>query len=194
MYYIVGLGNPGIQYENTRHNAGFIAIDYLARKYSIDVRKIKFKSLIGQGVISGQKVMLVKPQTYMNNSGEAIREIYKYFDFDHDKLIVIYDDIDIDFGSIRIRKKGSAGTHNGMKSIIYNLEFDDFPRIKVAVGKKPSYMDLANFVLSGFLKQEAKIIEEEVKLTSDAIEMILEEGIEKTMSMFNSKRLVEDNE
>lgn len=194
MYYIVGLGNPGIQYENTRHNAGFITIDYLARKYSIDVRKIKFKSLIGQGVISGQKVMLVKPQTYMNNSGEAIREIYKYFDFDHDKLIVIYDDIDIDFGSIRIRKKGSAGTHNGMKSIIYNLEFDDFPRIKVAVGKKPSYMDLANFVLSGFSKQEAKIIEEEVKLASDAIEMILEEGIEKTMSMFNSKRLVEDNE
>ena len=194
MYYIVGLGNPGIQYENTRHNAGFISIDYLARKYSIDVRKIKFKSLIGQGVISGHKVMLVKPQTYMNNSGEAIREIYKYFDFDHDKLIVIYDDIDIDFGSIRIRKKGSAGTHNGMKSIIYNLEFDDFPRIKVAVGKKPSYMDLANFVLSGFSKQEAKIIEEEVKLTSDAIEMILEEGIEKSMSMFNSKRLVEDNE
>lgn len=194
MYYIVGLGNPGIQYENTRHNAGFISIDYLARKYSIDVRKIKFKSLIGQGVISGHKVMLVKPQTYMNNSGEAIREIYKYFDFEHDKLIVIYDDIDIDFGSIRIRKKGSAGTHNGMKSIIYNLEFDDFPRIKVAVGKKPSYMDLANFVLSGFSKDEARIIEEEVMLVGESIEMILEEGIDKTMSVYNSKRLVEDNE
>ncbi len=194
MYYIVGLGNPGLQYENTRHNAGFISIDYLARKYSIDVRKIKFKSLIGQGVISGHKVMLVKPQTYMNNSGEAIREIYKYFDFEHDKLIVIYDDIDIDFGSIRIRKKGSAGTHNGMKSIIYNLEFDDFPRIKVSVGKKPSYMDLANFVLSGFSKDEAKIIEQEVELAGDAIEMILEEGIDKAMSMYNSKRLVEDNE
>ena len=194
MYYIVGLGNPGIQYENTRHNAGFITIDYLARKYSIDVRKIKFKSLIGQGVISGHKVMLVKPQTYMNNSGEAIREIFNYFDFDHDKLIVIYDDIDIDFGSIRIRKKGSAGTHNGMKSIIYNLQFDDFPRIKVAVGKKPEYMDLANFVLSGFSKKEAKIIEEEVMLLSDAIEMILEEGIDKTMSIYNSKRLVEDND
>lgn len=136
MYYIVGLGNPGLKYENTRHNAGFITIDYLARKYDIDVRKIKFKSLIGQGVISGQKIMLVKPQTYMNNSGEALREIFNYFDFDHDKLIVIYDDIDIDFGSIRIRKKGSAGTHNGMKSIIYNLKFDDFPRIKVSVGKK----------------------------------------------------------
>lgn len=194
MYYIVGLGNPGLQYENTRHNAGFISIDYLARKYSIDVRKIKFKSLIGRGVISGHKVMLVKPQTYMNNSGEAIREIYKYFDFEHDKLIVIYDDIDIDFGSIRIRKKGSAGTHNGMKSIIYNLEFDDFPRIKVSVGKKPSYMDLANFVLSGFSKDEAKIIEQEVELASDAIEMILEEGIDKAMSIYNSKRLVEDNE
>lgn len=194
MYYIVGLGNPGLQYENTRHNAGFISIDYLARKYSIDVRKIKFKSLIGQGVISGHKVMLVKPQTYMNNSGEAIREIYKYFDFEHDKLIVIYDDIDIDFGSIRIRKKGSAGTHNGMKSIIYNLEFDDFPRIKISVGKKPSYMDLANFVLSGFSKDEAKIIEQEVELAGDAIEMILEEGIDKAMSMYNSKRLVEDNE
>lgn len=194
MYYIVGLGNPGMQYENTRHNAGFISIDYLARKYDIDVRKIKFKSLIGQGVISGHKVMLVKPQTYMNNSGEAIREIYKYFDFEHDKLIVIYDDIDIDFGSIRIRKKGSAGTHNGMKSIIYNLEFDDFPRIKVAVGKKPSYMDLANFVLSGFSKNEAKILEEEIMLVGESIEMILEEGIDKTMSMYNSKRLVEYNE
>lgn len=194
MYYIVGLGNPGLKYENTRHNAGFITIDYLARKYDIDVRKIKFKSLIGQGVISGQKIMLVKPQTYMNNSGEAIREIFNYFDFDHDKLIVIYDDIDIDFGSIRIRKKGSAGTHNGMKSIIYNLKFDDFPRIKVSVGKKPEYMDLANFVLSGFLKDEAKIIEDEVILAGDAIKMIIEEGIEKAMSIYNSKRLVENNE
>ena len=194
MYYIVGLGNPGLKYENTRHNAGFITIDYLARKYDIDVRKIKFKSLIGQGVISGQKIMLVKPQTYMNNSGEALREIFNYFDFDHDKLIVIYDDLDIDFGSIRIRKKGSAGTHNGMKSIIYNLKFDDFPRIKVSVGKKPEYMDLANFVLSGFSKEEAKIIEDEVILAGDAIKMIIEEGIEKAMSIYNSKRLVENNE
>ncbi|MDY3005803.1 aminoacyl-tRNA hydrolase [Anaerococcus sp. AGMB00486] len=194
MYYIVGLGNPGLKYENTRHNVGFLTIDYLARKYNIDVRKIKFKSLIGQGVISDQKVMLIKPQTYMNNSGEALREIYNYFDFKHDKLIVIFDDIDIDFGSIRIRKKGSAGTHNGMKSIIYNLEFDDFPRIKLAVGKKPEYMDLANFVLSGFSKDEAKIIEDEIKFTSNAISMILTEGIDKAMSLFNSKRLIENNE
>lgn len=194
MYYIVGLGNPGMQYENTRHNAGFICIDYLARKFDIDVKKIKFKSLVGQGVISGHKVMLVKPQTYMNNSGEALREIFNYFDFEHNKLIVIYDDIDIDFGSIRIRRKGSAGTHNGMKSIIYNLQFDDFPRIKIAVGKKPSYMDLANFVLSGFNKEESRIIEEEIMLANESIEMILSEGIEKAMSVYNSKRLVEDNE
>lgn len=194
MYYIVGLGNPGFKYENTRHNVGFLTIDYLARKNSIDVRKIKFKSLVGQGIISGQKVMLIKPQTYMNNSGEAIREIYKYFDFEHHKLIIIYDDIDIDFGTIRIRKKGSAGTHNGMKSIIYNLEFDDFPRIKIAVGKKPLYMDLANFVLSGFSKNEGKVIEDEIRLTSDALEMILNEGINKSMSLFNSRKLIEDNE
>ena len=194
MYYIVGLGNPGLKYENTRHNVGFLTIDYLARKHNIDVRKSKFKSLYGQGTISGHKVMLVKPQTYMNNSGEAVRDLKNFYKFDTDKLIVIYDDIDIDFGSIRIRKKGSAGTHNGMKSIIYNLEFDDFPRIKVSVGEKPSYMDLANFVLSGFSKDEAKIIEEEVMLVGESIEMILEEGIDKTMSVYNSKRLVEDNE
>lgn len=193
MYYIVGLGNPGLKYEITRHNAGFLTIDYLARKNNIDVRKIKFKSLIGQGVISGHKVMLVKPQTYMNNSGEAVREIFNYFEFDHDKLILIYDDIDIDFGSIRIRKKGSAGTHNGMKSIIYNLGFNDFPRIKIAVGQKPSYMNLANFVLSGFNKKEVKVIEEEIILASEAINMILEEGIEKSMSIYNSKRIIEED-
>ena len=126
MYYIVGLGNPGLQYENTRHNAGFLTIDYLANKHNIKVKKIKYKSLYGQGEISGHKVMLIKPQTFMNNSGEALRELFNYFDFDHDELIVILDDIDIEFGSIRVKKKGSAGSHNGMKSIIYNLQFDDF--------------------------------------------------------------------
>ena len=158
MYCIVGLGNPGLKYENTRHNAGFLTIDYLANKFGIDVKKSKFKSLYGQGVISGQKVMLVKPQTYMNNSGEAVREIKNFYKFDMDKLIVIYDDIDIEFGTIRIRKKGSAGTHNGMKSIIYQIQDDKFPRIKIAVGKKPEYMDLANFVLSGFTEKEAEVI------------------------------------
>lgn len=193
MYCIVGLGNPGLKYENTRHNAGFLTIDYLANKFGIDVRKSKFKSLYGQGVISGQKVMLVKPQTYMNNSGEAVREIKNFYKFDMDKLIVIYDDIDIEFGTIRIRKKGSAGTHNGMKSIIYQIQDDKFPRIKIAVGKKPEYMDLANFVLSGFTEKEAEVIREEIKLAADSIETMIESSIDMSMNKFNSVKLVEDN-
>lgn len=193
MYCIVGLGNPGLKYENTRHNAGFLTIDYLAHKYRIDVRKSKFKSLYGQGLISGHKVMLVKPQTYMNNSGEAIREIRNFYKFDIDKLIVIYDDIDIEFGTIRIRKKGSAGTHNGMKSIIYQIQDDKFPRIKIAVGKKPEYMDLANFVLSGFTEKEAEVIREEIKLAANSIETIIESGIDMSMNKFNSVKLLEDN-
>lgn len=193
MYCIVGLGNPGLKYENTRHNAGFLTIDYLAHKYRIDVRKSKFKSLYGQGLISGHKVMLVKPQTYMNNSGEAIREIRNFYKFNIDKLIVIYDDIDIEFGTIRIRKKGSAGTHNGMKSIIYQIQDDKFPRIKIAVGKKPEYMDLANFVLSGFTEKEAEVIREEIKLAANSIETIIESGIDMSMNKFNSVKLLEDN-
>lgn len=193
MYYIVGLGNPGLQYENTRHNAGFLTIDYLADKYGIDVKKLKFKSLYGQGMISGHKVMLIKPQTYMNNSGEAVRDIKNFYRFDSDKLIVVYDDIDIDFGSIRIRKKGSAGTHNGMKSIIYQIQDDSFPRIKISVGKKPDYMDLANFVLSGFSEKEASVMRDEIGLAADAIELMIKDGIDKSMNKFNSIRLLEDN-
>lgn len=193
MYCIVGLGNPGLKYENTRHNAGFLTIDYLANKFGIDVKKSKFKSLYGQGVISGQKVMLVKPQTYMNNSGEAVREIKNFYKFDIDKLIVIYDDIDIEFGTIRIRKKGSAGTHNGMKSIIYQIQDDKFPRIKIAVGKKPEYMDLANFVLSGFTEKEAEVIREEIKLAANSIETMIESSIDMSMNKFNSVKLLEDN-
>lgn len=195
MYFIVGLGNPGLQYENTRHNVGFMTIDYLANKYDIDVRKLKFKSLYGQGEISGHKVMLIKPQTYMNNSGEAIRELRNFYKFDIDKLIVIYDDIDIDFGTIRIRKKGSAGSHNGMKSIIYQIQDDQFPRIKVSIGKKPERWDLANFVLSGFSQEEVGVLEDEIRLAAEGIEIILKDDIDKAMNKCNSIKLVkEDNE
>lgn len=192
MYFIVGLGNPGDKYENTRHNMGFLTIDYLSRKFDIKVKKLKFKSLYGQGEISGQKVMLIKPQTYMNSSGEAIRELRNYYNFDMDKLIVIVDDIDINFGTIRIKAKGSSGSHNGMKSIIYNLVDDSFPRIKIAVGKKPEYMDLANFVLSGFTEKEVEIIRDEIALASDAVEMILVSGVEKAMNKFNSIKLIDE--
>ncbi|WP_297281081.1 aminoacyl-tRNA hydrolase [uncultured Anaerococcus sp.] len=191
MYFIVGLGNPGLQYENTRHNVGFLTIDYLSRKHNISVKKSKFKSLYGQGEISGQKVMLIKPQTYMNNSGEAIRELKNYFKFGEDELLVILDDIDIDFGRIRIKKKGSAGTHNGMKSIIYQIENDKFPRIKIAVGKKPDYMDLANFVLSGFDNKEAEIVRKEIIMAAEAVEMMLETNLDKSMNKFNSINLLE---
>ena len=192
MYFIVGLGNPGDKYENTRHNMGFLTIDYLSKKFDIKVKKLKFKSLYGQGEISGQKVMLIKPQTYMNSSGEAIRELRNYYNFDMDKLIVIVDDIDINFGTIRIKAKGSSGSHNGMKSIIYNLVDDSFPRIKIAVGKKPEYMDLANFVLSGFTEKEVEIIRNEIALASDAVEMILDSGVEKAMNKFNSIKLIDE--
>lgn len=191
MYFIVGLGNPGLQYENTRHNVGFLTIDYLSKKHNIPVTKLKFKSLYGQGEISGQKVMLIKPQTYMNNSGEAIRELKNYFKFKEDELIVILDDIDIDFGRIRIKKKGSAGTHNGMKSIIYQIENDRFPRVKIAVGKKPDYMDLANFVLSGFDSKEAEVVRKEIIMAAESVEMILETNLDKAMNKFNSINLLE---
>lgn len=191
MYYIVGLGNPGLQYENTRHNVGFLTIDYLAKKYDIKVKKLKFKSLYGQGEISGQKVMLIKPQTYMNSSGEAIRDLKNFYKFEDDKLIVILDDIDIDFGKIRIKKKGSAGTHNGMKSIIYQIQTDNFPRIKISVGQKPSYMDLASFVLSGFTKDEADIVREEIINAAEACQMIINDDIDKAMNKYNSLNLIE---
>ena len=137
--------------------------------------------------------MLIKPQTYMNNSGEAVRELRNFYKFDSDKLIVIYDDIDIDFGTIRIRKKGSAGSHNGMKSIIYQIQDDQFPRIKVSIGKKPDQWDLANFVLSGFTKDEVKVLEDEIRLAADAIEIILSENIDKAMNKCNSVKLVQNN-
>lgn len=194
MYFIVGLGNPGIRYENTRHNVGFLTIDYLAEKHNIKVKKLKHKSLIGEGEISGQKVMLIKPQTFMNNSGEAIREIRNYYKFEEDELIVVFDDIDIDFGSIRIKQKGSAGTHNGMKSIIYHIQYDTFPRIKIAVGKRPDYMDLANFVLSGFTDKEVDIVREEIIMASEAIELMLSDGINKAMNKYNSISLIEDRD
>ena len=136
MYVIAGLGNPGKKYENTRHNMGFITIDQLAEKHNIKVDKLKFKALVGEGRIAGQKVMLVKPQTYMNLSGESIREVMNFYKLEPENLIVIYDDIDIEAGTLRIRKFGSAGTHNGMKSVVYQLQSDRFPRIRLGIGSQ----------------------------------------------------------
>ena len=148
MYIIAGLGNPGKKYENTRHNIGFITLDYLAERHDIQINKIKHKALVGEGRISGQKVLLVKPQTYMNLSGESLREVMDYYKVDIEDLIVIYDDIDLPAGTVRIRKKGSAGTHNGMRSIVQHLG-QDFPRIRMGIGNERKG-DLADFVLGGF--------------------------------------------
>ena len=188
MFVIVGLGNPTAQYEGTRHNAGFDVIDVLAEKYNISVDARKCRAFCGKGVISGQKVLLVKPQTYMNLSGESVGGIVNYYKIDPESdLLVIYDDISLDVGQLRIRKKGSAGGHNGIKSIIAHLGTTVFPRIKVGVGEKPKNYDLADYVLGHFSKQERELMEEGYEHASDAVEQIVQGEIEAAMNVFNKK-------
>lgn len=193
MYIIVGLGNPGKKYENTKHNIGFITLDYLADKHDIKINKIKHKALVGEGTVSGQKVLLVKPQTYMNLSGNSVREVMEYYKSEPEKLIVIYDDVDIPMGHLRIRKKGSAGTHNGMRSIIYDLQEDGFPRVRIGIGKERK-MPLASFVLGGFEKDERELMEEAVERAALAVECMLEKGIDIAMGEYNKTRQVSADE
>lgn len=186
MFLIVGLGNPGKQYENTRHNTGFLAIDALAEKYGISVDTKKHKALIGKGVIDGYKVVLAKPQTYMNLSGESIRAMLDYYKLDEEsELLVIYDDISLDVGELRIRKKGSAGGHNGIKNILAHLGHDVFGRIKVGVGEKPRGWDLADYVLSAFPKAERQLIEESLPKVCHGVEIILNEGMDAAMNQIH---------
>lgn len=185
MYIIAGLGNPGKKYENTRHNIGFITLDYLAERHDIKINKIKHKALVGEGRISGQKVLLVKPQTYMNLSGESLREVMDYYKVDIEDMIVVYDDIDLPAGTVRIRKKGSAGTHNGMRSIVQHLG-QDFPRIRMGIGNDRRG-DLVDFVLGGFSKEDREVLEPAVERAALAIESYVDEGIEKAMNKYNIK-------
>ena len=185
MYIIAGLGNPGKKYENTRHNIGFITLDFLAERHDIKINKIKHKALVGEGRIAGQKVLLVKPQTYMNLSGESLREVMDYYKVDIEDMIVIYDDIDLDAGAVRIRKKGSAGTHNGMRSIVQHLG-TDFPRIRMGIGKDKRG-DLVDFVLGGFTKEDKEVLEPAVERAALAVECYVDEGIEKAMNKYNIK-------
>ncbi len=184
MYIIVGLGNPGRKYEGTRHNIGFDTIDYIARVHQIKVNKLKHKAMIGEGIIAGEKLLLVKPQTFMNLSGESVLSLVNYYALPLENLIIIYDDIDIPLASVRIRKKGSAGTHNGMKSIISLLNSDQFPRIRVGVGRDER-MDLKDFVLSRYYKEEIKPMESAVERVEKAIECMIAEDIDKAMSYYN---------
>lgn len=184
MYIIAGLGNPGKKYESTRHNMGFLAVDLLAEKYDIKVNKLKFKALTGEGRIAGQKVLLIKPQTYMNLSGESVRQALEYYKEESERLIVIYDDIDIPAGTMRIRKKGSAGTHNGMKSIVNQISTGDFPRIRVGIGSGKKE-DLIDYVTGGVTKSEKTLLEESLTKAADGAACIVEKGIEKAMNEYN---------
>ena len=186
MYVIVGLGNPGKKYEQTRHNMGFLTIDVLAEELGIKVDRLKFKGLIGEGSYEGEKVILVKPQTYMNLSGECVREIVNFYKLPLENLIVIYDDIDIKAGLIRIRKFGSAGTHNGMRNIVYLLGDDKFPRIRVGVGNDHRG-DLIDFVIGGFSKEEVPLLEAAVTNAAKSCLSIMKDGIDKAMNLFNVK-------
>ena len=189
MYIIAGLGNPGKQYEETRHNIGWQVIDELAGKYNIRVTESKFKGLIGKGMIGGEKVVLVKPLTFMNLSGECIREVTNFYKIDEtSQLIVVADDISLDVGQIRMRKKGSAGGHNGLKNIIAHLGHENFMRIKMGVGDKPAGYNLADYVLGHFSKEEEKILAESKKTAVLAIETIMSDGIDKAMNLYNTKK------
>lgn len=188
MFIIAGLGNPTLRYEGTRHNVGFEVIDTLADKYNIAVETRKSRALIGKGIIAGQKVILVKPQTYMNLSGESIGALADYYKIDEEKeLLVIYDDVSLDVGQLRIRRKGSAGGHNGIKNIIAHLGTDVFSRIKVGVGEKPKGYDLADYVLGHFSGEDREIMQESYRKAADAVEMILEGDLSGAMNTYNKK-------
>lgn len=184
MHVIVGLGNPGKKYDATRHNVGFETIDMLGKRNNIEVKKLKHKALCGEGIIGNKKVMLVKPQTFMNLSGQSLLDIVQFYKIDPKNLIVIYDDIDISPGSIRIRKKGSAGTHNGMRSIIYTLQTDQFPRIRIGVGK-PEHGDLVNHVIGRFSKEEIPTMIDAIERSSEAVETMVTDGIDLAMNRYN---------
>ena len=189
LFIIVGLGNPGKEYEGTRHNVGFEVIDRIAEKYNIAVDGKKHRALIGKGMIGGQKVILAKPQTYMNLSGESVRSLLDYYKVDEtEELLVIYDDISMENGQIRIRAKGSAGGHNGIKNIIAHLNGQVFPRIKVGVGEKPPRYDLADYVLGHFSKAEQELMEEGYDHALHAAEQIIDGEITAAMNEYNRKK------
>lgn len=189
MFIIAGLGNPGREYENTRHNIGFSVIDAIAGKYQINMLERKHKAVIGKGYIDGQRVILVKPLTYMNLSGESIREAVDYYKVDEtSQLVVISDDISLDVGQLRIRKKGSAGGHNGLKNIIQHLGHENFIRIRMGVSDKPQGYDLKDYVLGHFTDKEKKVLEETCEDAVQAVCMIVQGDVDGAMNRYNTKK------
>ena len=187
MKIIVGLGNPGEEYANTMHNAGFMVLDKLAEKYNISIKKNRFDGLVGAGEINDEKVILVKPLTYMNLSGECVLKVIKFYKADLSNLIVIYDDIDVEMGKIKVKPSGSPGSHNGMKNITTMLESEDFIRIRIGTSKPDEFTDLKDYVLMSLTDEEKSAINGGVELGAKAVEGILTKGIEKTMNEFNSR-------
>ena len=185
MYLIVGLGNPESDYSRTRHNMGFDVINKLAEKFDIKVNKSKFKALYGTGTINGEKVILVKPQTFMNLSGEAVQEFVNFYKINLDELIVIYDDIDTTPGKIRIRKTGGPGTHNGMKSVVSMLNSEEFMRVRVGIGMPEFKGDLINYVIGHVPDEEYEVLQKGVAIAAESVEEILKNGIDIAMNKYN---------
>lgn len=185
-HIVVGLGNPGPQYENTRHNVGFLAIDYICKQNNIDLNSNKFSGIYGMGDFKGNKILFLKPQTFMNKSGECVLKIMSYYKMPPEKVILIFDDISLPIGKIRIRRSGTHGGHNGVRNIIDLSSSSNFPRVKVGVGERPNKdWDLANWVLSKFSKEENDIIEDTLKDIQNSINLIIEGNMEKAMSLYN---------
>lgn len=185
MYLIIGLGNPETDYAKTRHNMGFNVINKISSKFHIEVNKTKFKSLYGSGVINNEKVILIKPQTYMNLSGEAVCEFVNFYKVNLENVIIIYDDIDTEPGKIRIRKTGGPGTHNGMKSVVACLNSEKFPRVRVGIGMPKYKDDLINYVIGYVSEEDQNILNKGVEIAEEAVETILEKGIDIAMNKFN---------
>lgn len=185
-YIIVGLGNPGHRYENTRHNAGFIAMDYIADKLGVKINKIKFKSTVGEANIAGKRCLLMKPSTFMNLSGQAVTEAMNFYKIPPQRTVIMSDDISLDVGTIRIRRKGSDGGQKGLQNIIYLSGSDEFPRVKIGIGKKPHpEYDLKDWVLSRFTDKDKKLISERLPDILGAVELIVSEDIDKAMNLYN---------
>ena len=185
MYLIVGLGNPEEEYSNTRHNMGFNTINKLAKQYNIEINKSKFKSLYGNGIIEKEKVILLKPQTYMNLSGTDIKEVMDFYKINKEELIIIYDDIDIEPGIIKIRKKGGPGTHNGMKSVVNEIKTQDFTRVRVGIGMPSNKSDLINYVIGKISKDDIEKLEDGTTKAKDALIEIIKNGVDTAMNKFN---------
>ena len=187
-WVIAGLGNVGPEYQGSRHNCGFMVLDRLAAGADIPVEKKKFKGYIGEGVIEGKNVVLVKPATFMNLSGQCISQVLSWYKVPEDRLIIIYDDSDLEPGQIRVRARGSAGTHNGMKSVLEFTEGDEFPRVRVGIGRHPAQMDMVSFVLGHFSPQELEKVGPSLDEAADAVRAILRDGCDKAMNKYNTRK------